>query len=128
MKLMDHLTAARFSQIDYDRQMALVLTGPNDDGAQEIVGVVRLIEDPDREEAEFAIVIERRLGGRGLGRHMMNRIIAYARARGIGEIYGEVLADNFRMLNLCRSLGFRERKTVEEPGVVRVTLRLRDAG
>ncbi|MGE0859798.1 MAG: GNAT family N-acetyltransferase [Gammaproteobacteria bacterium] len=128
MKLMDHLTAARFSQIDYDRQMALVLTGPNDDGAQEIVGVVRLIEDPDREEAEFAIIIERRLGGRGLGRHMMNRIIAYARARGVGEIYGEVLADNFRMLNLCRSLGFRERKTVEEPGVVRVTLRLREAG
>ncbi|MBX9605808.1 MAG: bifunctional acetate--CoA ligase family protein/GNAT family N-acetyltransferase, partial [Gammaproteobacteria bacterium] len=128
MKLMDHLTAARFSQIDYDRQMALVLTGPNDDGAQEIVGVVRLIEDPDREEAEFAIVIERRLGGRGLGRHMMNRIIAYARTRGVAEIYGEVLADNFRMLNLCRSLGFRERKTVEEPGVVRVTLRLRASG
>jgi acetyltransferase len=52
----------------------------------------------------------------------MRRLIDYARSRGIGELFGDVLQDNVVMLALCRSLGFRE-----EPGedrVVRVTLPL----
>lgn len=124
MKLMDHVTAARFSQIDYDRQMALVLTVPGIAGHTEIFGVVRSIEDPDREQAEFAIVVEQRMAGRGLGKHLMHRIIDYARGRGVRELYGEVLADNHRMLTLCRECGFLEAKDVHEPGVVRVTMRL----
>ncbi|MBK6660261.1 MAG: bifunctional acetate--CoA ligase family protein/GNAT family N-acetyltransferase [Proteobacteria bacterium] len=126
MKLMDHVTAARFSQIDYDRQMALVLTVPGIAGATEIFGVVRSIEDPDRECAEFAIIVEQRMAGRGLGKHLMHRIIDYARKRGVRELYGEVLADNHRMLNLCRECGFKEAKDGHEPGVVRVTMTLRD--
>ena len=125
MKLMDHVTAARFSQIDYDRQMALVLTLPGIAGNTEIFGVVRSIEDPDRERAEFAIVVEHRMGGQGLGTHLLRRIVDYARGRGVGELYGEVLADNYRMLALCRECGFRETKDMHEPGVVRVSMRLR---
>ena len=127
MKLMDHVTAARFSQIDYDRQMALVLTEPASAGAAAaaIFGVVRLIEDPDRERAEFAIVVEQRMSGQGLGSHLMQRIIAYARNRGVGEVYGEVLTDNHRMLALCREFGFRAEHEHDEPGVMRVTLKLR---
>ena len=124
MKLMDHVTAARFSQIDYDRQMALVLTVPGIAGATEIFGVVRSIEDPDREQAEFAIVVEQRMAGRGLGTHLMHRIIDYTRGRGVRELYGEVLADNHRMLALCRECGFSEAKEPQEPGVVRVTMKL----
>lgn len=123
MKMLDHLTAARFTQIDYDRQMALVLTA-GDTGAGDILGVVRLIEDPDRERAEFAIVIEKRMSGHGLGTHLMNRIIDYGRSRGIGELHGDVLGDNHRMLTLCRELGFSEVPAWEEPGVVHVTLHL----
>ncbi len=125
MKLMDHITAARFSQIDYDRQMALVLTVPGIAGETEIFGVVRSIEDPDRERAEFAIVVEQRMSGQGLGKHLMHRIIDYARGRGVAELYGEVLADNYRMLALCRECGLREGKDLHEPGVVRVSMRLR---
>ena len=55
---------------------------------------------------------------------MMERIIRYARERGVGEIYGEVLADNHRMLRLCRELGFTEQVSSHEPGVLHVTLRL----
>ena len=86
--------------------------------------MVRSIEDPDREQAEFAIVVEQRMAGRGLGKHLMNRIIDYARGRGVGELYGEVLADNHRMLALCRECGFHEAKDMHEPGVVRVAMRL----
>ena len=125
MKLMDHVMAARFSQIDYDRQMALVLTVPGIAGETEIFGVVRSIEDPDRERAEFAIVVEQRMSGHGLGQHLMHRIIDYARGRGVGELYGEVLAENYRMLALCRECGFSAGKEPHEPGVVRVSMRLR---
>jgi len=129
-RLLDHLTAARFSQIDYDRQMALVLCQPgasDDPGDIEIRAVVRLIEEPDRARAEFAIVVERSLTGQGLGTLLMDRIIRYARERGVGEIYGEVLTDNHRMLHLCRELGFHEQVAAHEPGVLHVTLKLVDA-
>ena len=125
MKLMDHVTAARFSQIDYDRQMALVLTVPGIAGDTEIFGVVRSIEDPDRERAEFAIVVEQRMSGQGLGKHLLLRIINYARSRGVGELYGEVLADNYRMLALCRECGFDASKELHEPGIVRVSMGLK---
>ncbi|MEQ8660877.1 MAG: GNAT family N-acetyltransferase, partial [Gammaproteobacteria bacterium] len=123
-RFLDHLSAARFTQIDYDRQMALVLCEPRAAGDDEIHAVVRLIEEPDRARAEFAIVVERSLAGQGLGTALMQRIIAYARTRGIGEIYGEVLADNHRMLRLCRELGFSEALAASEPGVLHVSLAL----
>ncbi|MEQ9059077.1 MAG: bifunctional acetate--CoA ligase family protein/GNAT family N-acetyltransferase [Gammaproteobacteria bacterium] len=123
-RFLDHLSAARFTQIDYDRQMALVLCEPRNDAEDEIHAVVRLIEEPDRARAEFAIVVERSLAGHGLGTTLMRRIIDYARERGVGEIYGEVLADNHRMLHLCRELGFVEALSPGEPGVLRVSLPL----
>ena len=54
----------------------------------------------------------------------MHRIIDYARSRGVRELYGEVLADNHRMLSLCRECGFKDAKDLHEPGVVRVAMRL----
>jgi acetyltransferase len=125
LKVLNHLTAARFSQIDYDRQMALVLTEHGVPGQSQIYGVVRLIEDPNRERAEFAIVIEREMTGLGLGAFLMRRIIDYGQQRGIGEIYGDVLWDNKGMLGLCRALGFESKRNAQEPGVVRVTLPLK---
>jgi acetyltransferase len=125
LKVLDHMTAARFSQIDYDRQMALVLAEQGIPGQARIYGVVRLIEDPDRERGEFAIVIEREMTGLGLGIYLLRRIIDYARQRGVGEIYGDVLWSNTRMLKLCRALGFKSTRDADEPGVVRVVMPLR---
>ncbi|MGR8919593.1 MAG: bifunctional acetate--CoA ligase family protein/GNAT family N-acetyltransferase, partial [Gammaproteobacteria bacterium] len=125
IKVMNHVMAARFTQIDYDRHMAFVLAEDGVAGRAEIHAVVRLIEDPDRERGEFAIVVEHDLAGRGFGRMLLERIIAYARERGVGEIWGGVLADNARMLGLCRELGFHESRTGAEPGVVMMTLALR---
>jgi len=124
LKFFDHLMGARFTQIDYDRQMALVLTNAGVPGKTEIYGVVRLIEDPDRTCAEFAIVIEHDLAGQGLGTYLIQRMIDYAQRRGIGEVYGDVLWDNDRMLALCRTLGFSTSRDASNPGVVRVRLSL----
>jgi acetyltransferase len=125
MKQLPHVAAARFTQIDYDREMAFVITEAGADGVVELHAVARLVADPDNARAEFAIIVERALTGLGLGSLLMSRLIDYARSRGIGEIYGDVLDHNVAMRALCRTLGFAEAKS--EDHVVRATLSLRPA-
>ncbi|MDZ7839304.1 MAG: bifunctional acetate--CoA ligase family protein/GNAT family N-acetyltransferase [Gammaproteobacteria bacterium] len=124
MKTLSHMAASRFSQIDYDREMALILTEHGIPGKTEIYGVVRLIADPDNESAEYAIIVRHDMTGQGLGIYLMRRIIDYARDRGIGEIYGDVLRENDTMLKVCDIFGFTQSNITDEPTQVRVTLKL----
>jgi len=123
MKTLGHVMAARFTQLDYDREMALILTERGVPGKTPIYAVVRLMADPDNEQAEYAIIVYRAMTGMGLGVFLMRRIIEYARSRGIREIWGDVLRDNTTMLKLSAALGFT-REAAAEGGVVRVRLRL----
>jgi acetyltransferase len=124
MSTLSNMMAARFTQIDYDREMALILTEPGIAGKAPIHGVVRIIADPDNVRAEYAIIVHHDMTGMGLGVMLMRHIIDYARDRDIKEIYGDVLYDNRTMLKLCRALGFTESSILDEPGLVRVTLTL----
>ncbi len=125
VKMLTHVVAARFTQIDYDREMALVLTRHGIAGQADIYGVVRLSADPDNERGEYAIIIAEEMTGMGLGLLMMRRIIDHGRRRGLREIRGDVLAENATMLRLCEALGFRREFLPEDPSLVRVTLVLR---
>jgi acetyltransferase len=109
---------ARLTQIDYDREMAFLVV--EDDGRA--VAEVRAVTDPDNQRAEFAILVRRDWQGRGLGRRLLARLAAHCRDRGTGLLYGEVMASNVRMLDLCRALGFRIESAAS--GIVRVTLPL----
>jgi acetyltransferase len=124
LKTLSHVMAARFTQIDYDREMALILTDPGVPGKTEIYGVVRIFADPDNQRAEYAIIIRKDLTGQGLGRLLMQRILDHAQRRGIKEIFGDVLRDNTHMLHLCRDLGFNIAPSEVEPDLVRVSLAL----
>ena len=125
MKVLQHNLAARLTQIDYDRDMALVLTDQGDDG--ELHAVVRLTADPDRRQAEFAIIVGHWIAGMGLGMLLMKRLIRYARQQGIGQLYGSVLADNNDMLGLCQHLGFVQEHSADDPGVRVVRLDLQSS-
>jgi acetyltransferase len=120
-----HSELARFTQIDYDREMAIIATSGGV-GAAETLGVVRAISDPDGTTAEFAILVRSDIAGRGLGRLLMEKIIGYCRSRGISRITGDVLASNARMLSFARCCGF----SVESYaiGVCRVTRDLTGEG
>jgi acetyltransferase len=124
MQFLSHEMAARLTQIDYDREMALVLCEPTTQKDPAMYGVVRLTADPDHARAEFAILIHRDMTGMGLGPMLMRRIIDYAKNRGIGELFGEVLAENSPMLRLCEAFGFKKKRDPEDPGVMIVSLAL----
>jgi acetyltransferase len=97
---------ARFTQIDYDREMALVAIERGDDGLDHALGEVRAVADSSGDFADFAIVVDSALKGQGLGRLLLERLVSYCRSRGIAELRGETLDGNLRMQRLARRLGF----------------------
>jgi acetyltransferase len=113
---------ARLTQIDYDREMAFVCERRDD--PQGLLGVVRLAADPDRARAEYAIALRSELKGLGLGRRLMIRILDYAKARGVGEVYGEILRENHNMVELCRVLGFEIKAVPDELDMVHASIAL----
>lgn len=125
MKTLTHTVASRLSQINYDREMALILTQPGRPGTTEIFGVARLAADPNNESAEYALIVRSDLTGLGLGTRMLKTILDYARKRGIAVVHGNVLRENCRMLKLCDELGFRIENVPAEPEIVRTSLVLK---
>jgi acetyltransferase len=120
---------ARFTLIDYDREMALVAVfkerraGPNG-GITEtecIVGVSRYITNPDQSSCEFALVIADDFKGKGLGSRMMLSIMDVAREKGLTEMDGLVLANNPGMLKLMKGLGFAVKSFPEDADFKLVT-------
>lgn len=120
-----HEMAARLTQLDYEREMAFVVTEPNSlPGKGKILGAVRCNADPNMEKAEYAILVDRAMTGIGLGPLLMRYIINYAKNQGIKELYGEVLRENEAMLRLNRALNFSFHTSPDDPGVIHVTLPL----
>ena len=115
---------ARFTQVDYDREMALIAVIPEGGGEREI-GVCRYTINPDGVSCEFAVVIAQDWQGRGLGRHLMMRLIEIARSRGLATMRGDILAANSGMLDLVLRLGFTLAEVPDAPSVKEATLALR---
>ena len=120
---------ARFTLIDYDREMALVAVHKQrhagEDGeiteTERIIGVSRYITNPDQSSCEFALVVADDYAGKGLGSRLMESIMDVARDKGLSEIIGLVLANNSGMLKLMRSLGFHVKRHAEDREFMLVT-------
>jgi acetyltransferase len=96
---------ARFTQVDYDREMALVAVTL--EGARERqVGVCRYVVNPDGASCEFALAVAEAWQRRGLGGHLMERLIEIARARGLKRMNAQIFSANTGMLHLVTTLGF----------------------
>jgi acetyltransferase len=106
----------RFTQIDYDREMALIAV-TWEDGKEIEHGVARYVTNPDQTSCEFAIVVSDEFQGHGVGQRMLTRLMEIARARGRDMMEGEVLAANHRMLELVRSMDFQIEHNPSNPGV-----------
>ncbi|HEX5651052.1 MAG TPA: GNAT family N-acetyltransferase [Steroidobacteraceae bacterium] len=113
---------SRFTQIDYDREMALIVVRHGADGAEQQIGVARYITLPDEETCEFAIVVSDEWQGKGIARQLFKHLIEVARQRRLQIMTGITLRENSRMIDLSRSLGFATKADVDEPELVRMTL------
>ncbi len=100
---------ARFTQVDYDRELALVAIARDARDREAFVGVARYIANFDGESAEFAVVVADAWQGRGIARMLMERLLAAARRRGLVRLEGTVLRANSNMLKFTAALGFRVR-------------------
>jgi acetyltransferase len=115
---------ARFTQIDYEREMAFVAVRSDGEQLEETLGVARAVTDPDNIVAEVAIVIRSDLKGKGLGSVLLKKLIDYCRERGTREVVGRVLPENERMLSLAKKHGFRLASPAGEEALeVRLTIR-----
>jgi acetyltransferase len=105
LKSLPHSMLSRFTQIDYDREIALVAI-QDSKSKERMLGVSRVILGRGQESAEFAILVSDQWQGKGIGAELLKQCLAIAKERNIQEVYGIVLAENTTMLALGRKLGF----------------------
>ncbi|PLC50411.1 GNAT family N-acetyltransferase [Pollutimonas subterranea] len=121
---------ARYTRIDYDRELALVATvqvpNPEHRGHphEQIIGFAHYLRNADGRGAEYALVIGDAWQRRGLGAQLMGGLIEAAQYQGLTYIDGVVLATNRPMLSLMKHLGFRNDYDAEDPTMRRVWLDL----
>jgi acetyltransferase len=121
-----HQELATWTQIDYDREMAFIVSTPRLDGrGPETLGVVRAVTDADNVRSEFSIVIRDDLQGEGLGAILMNKAIEYCKGRGTLMLEGSTLPSNKGMQGLAAKLGFKNTFNAEEE-VVEMKMMLND--
>jgi acetyltransferase len=122
-----HSELARYSQIDYEREMTFIALAPQQsqqsDG-QTMVAEVRAVCDPDNLRAEFAIQVASDWQGKGLGRLLLDKLLRYLRERGTTEVVGQCLRENTGMAALARAAGF-EVSAGPEPDTMVMQLQLR---
>ena len=115
----------RFTQPDYDREMALIaVVDQKSRNAQVEIGVSRYSITPDGNSCEFALVVSDVWHKKGIGTLLMNTLMDIARARGLAVMEGDVLTENRHMLDLCKELGFTIGSSSDDLSLKRVCRRL----
>jgi acetyltransferase len=111
MKRLPHSMLARFTQIDYDRHIALVALSVSK-SKESMLGVARVILERNQKEAEFSVIVSDPWQGKGIGAALLQRCLSIAKERGIEKVMGTVLAENTQMLALGKKLGFKINRVV----------------
>ncbi|MCB2149625.1 MAG: bifunctional acetate--CoA ligase family protein/GNAT family N-acetyltransferase [Deltaproteobacteria bacterium] len=96
---------ARFTQIDYDREIALVAIDEESE-TDNMLGVARIIGDPDGRTGEFAVLVGDAWQGKGIGSNLLEKCLSIAEKQGFESVHGIVLHENRNMLALGKKLGF----------------------
>jgi acetyltransferase len=112
MKRLPSSMLARFTQIDYDREIALVAFR-EEKPREQMMGISRVIIEHNLKNAEFSVLVGDAWQGKGVGAELLKNSLRIARERGIESIWGLVLTENIQMLALARKLGFKMHRVPE---------------
>lgn len=124
---MEQLTpelAERLTHPDPKREFVLVAAEPSPPGEALVGAVARVAILDGGREAEFAVVVSSFLAGQGLGRHLMRRLVRWARGKPLERLFGDVPGHNEALLELAGSIGFRRERLPDSPELVRLVLEL----
>jgi RimJ/RimL family protein N-acetyltransferase len=113
----------RFTDIDYERELALVATTVVQ-GRERQVGVARYVKEPSSDDAEFAIVLSDEWQGRGLGTRLLVSLLVAAKNHGVRRLVGMTFSENDGMLALGRKLGFKLARDPRSATITNLTLDL----
>jgi acetyltransferase len=116
-----HELLVRFTNIDYDREIAIVAE-LSQGKKKRIIGVGRLMGEADRGRGEFAVIVHDEFQRRALGFKLTDTIIGIAQEKGLREISGYIDSNNHRMLQVVKELGFIDEGSVDCVTTVRLPL------
>ncbi len=119
LKELSHETLTRYCNLDYDREIAIVAELQD---SKKIAGVVRLIVEPDGKSGEFAVLVGDQWQGLGLGSKLMDSLVEVAKDMRVEKIFGYVIANNYKMLSVCKKKGFKLETLDEETVLASLTL------
>ena len=103
---------ARFTQTDYDREVALVAMD-EDSETDRMLGVARIIGEPDGKKGEFSVLVGDAWQGKGIGSNLLKKCLSIAKKRGFKTVHGIVLNENRNMIALGKKLGFKAKREPE---------------
>lgn len=112
-----HEMATRYCYIDYDREMGIIAEVEKD-GERTMIGVGRMIADPEGKVAEYAVFVHDQWQRRGLGRMFTEYLEEIARTWGVEEMMAETTLDNTAMIATFKDCGFTLEARIEEKIVV----------
>ena len=122
IKTITHEMHARFCNIDYDREMAIVAE-MKDKGKRRIIGISSFVIEPDSRKCEFSVLVHDDYQGQGLAAKLVDIIIGIADEKGLEEFYGYIEPQNRKMVNLTAKLGMIQKEVSYD--LVKMTLILK---
>ncbi|MCL2459279.1 MAG: GNAT family N-acetyltransferase [Desulfobulbus sp.] len=117
---------ARFTQVDYDREISFVALDDDEEGSERMLGVANIVGEPDGRRGEFSVLIGDLWQGKGIGAKLLLQCLEIAQERGMEIVWGTVLAENRHMLALGKKLGFTVKQS-EDPSEYKLTIDLKTA-
>jgi acetyltransferase len=120
---MPHEVRVRYCNIDYDREIAIVAE-LTENGKRKIIGTARVSIELDGKTGEIAFLVADPWQGLGLGTKLVDYVIEICRERGLESVYGIMLPENRKAIELMRNLGFKLKYM--EDGTIRGTLNLKE--
>jgi acetyltransferase len=120
---MPHEWLARYCQLDYEREFAIVALTRESSERERIIADVRIMKLPDLETAELAILVADEWQGRGIGTMLIDYCFKIARDLEIKTLWMEILRTNSRMLHVAKDAGFGE--VFSDEDMVKVLLELK---
>ncbi|MDH7607502.1 MAG: GNAT family N-acetyltransferase [Candidatus Bathyarchaeota archaeon] len=123
LKHMPHEVRVRYCNIDYDREIAIVAE-LTENGARKIIGTARVSIELDGKTGEIAFLVADPWQGLGLGTKLVDYVIEIGKERGLETVYGIMLPENRKAIELMKNLGFQLKYM--EDGTIRGTLNLKE--